>query len=255
MMQTTQYFTSVFWQFVHNLKIGKKVVLSTIYDLAFWLLFFGITYLVGVLLKKESTLLGKISFDQQAILASQTLAETNVTLINTFLIKSTLLIILLAIIVLIIYTIMKGLIWNTLFDKKPTKKYFVQFFKLNLLWFAIWLLPTLFVLLGAQPKWRNYLAIILAILYLHLTTVLQTVFTQKEKIKDALNASIQTGFGKIHHFICPYILSVLFYLLLTRILYLLPAQSIALLTSAIIMWVFSIAWFRNYVKDVILTPE
>lgn len=249
------YFKRTITQLIDNLKIGKTVLLTTAYDIIYWILFFGITYLTGQVLKQESSLLRMVKFDQQAMLASSTLAQTNVTLVQTYLIKSIIIILIFITIMLLIYTITTGLIWAALFNKKPNKKYFTEFFKLNLIWMIVWIAPILFLLFAMQDTARNYFAIFLFAAYLHFTTILQTTFAQKNSIKEAYASLALVGIGKIHYFMLPYLFTALVYLLLTRLLYLLPSRSLLIIAAAMIIWIFSIAWFRKYMKDVILSVE
>lgn len=247
-----QYLKNTFWQFIDHVNINKKILLTTIYEIVFWLLFFATSYITSVILKKEAAMLGKVNFDQLKIFTSQELTTTNITLIKTFLIKSILILGAFAIVILLIYSIIKGLIWLTLLNKKPTKTYFIQFFKLHCIWWILLALPATFILAGIQPEFRTYFVIFFAVFYLHATTILQAKFTQKTTQKDAFTSILNIGIAKIHYFLLPYTFSILIYWLLTRLLYLLPSGSIALLFAAILIGLLFICWFRNYIKDIIL---
>ncbi|GEM_PF-6861612 len=247
-----QYLKNTFWQFIDHVTLNKKILLLTVYETVFWLLFFATSYLTSRILKKQAAMLGKVNFDQLKIFTSQELTTTNITLIKTFLLKSILILSAFAIVILLIYSIIKGLIWLTLFDKKPTKACLIQFFKLHLIWWLLLALPIMFILAGAQPEFRTYFVIFFAVFYLHATTILQAKFTQKMSLKDAFADILNIGIAKIHYFVLPYAFSLIIYWLLTRLLYLLPSGSIALLFAAILIGLLFICWFRNYLKSVIL---
>ncbi|MBI4141587.1 hypothetical protein HY484_01535, partial [Candidatus Woesearchaeota archaeon] len=247
------YTKTTFWDFIEHVIPTKQVLLSTIYDTIFWLLFFGTTYVLGIIINKEAIMLKNINFNQQAVLA-QGIAQANITLIKTFVAKMAFYVIIYLLIIALFYTLMKGMIWLTLLhNKKYTKQYFKQFYKLNLLWGAIWLAIFVFVLIGVQAEYRNNLAIIAFVLYLHTTTVLQATF--KNTIKEAINAVVMTGIGKIHYFILPYAFSAIIYWLLTRLLMFIPTQTTAIIVAAMLIALFYLSWFRNYVKDVVLKIE
>jgi len=246
------YLKQTFWQFIDHVKINKKILLIAIYDLIFWLLFFGTSYVISTFIKKETSMLGTVNFNQFQILTSQELTETNLVLIKTFLIKSAIILLIFFLTSLVIYSIAKALIWLTLFNKKPTKEFMAGFIKIHFIWWILWTLPILFSLIGAQPEWRNYFVIFFFFFYLHSTTILQTVYTQKCEMKEAFTSVLNKGIAKIHKFILPYAFALIIYFLLTRILLLLPRASAALLASAIIIGLIYISWFRYYIKDVIL---
>ena len=248
------YTKTTFWNFIEHVVPTKQVLLSTIYDTVFWLLFFATTYVLGIIINKETAMLKNINFNQQAVLA-QGIAQANITLLKTFAAKIAFYALIYLLIIALFYTLMKGIIWLTLLNKKPTKQYFKQFYKLNLLWGIIWLAIFIFVLIGVQTEYRNYLAIIAFAFYLHMTTIAQTTFTVKNTIKEAFNAVIMTGIGKIHYFILPYSFSAVIYWLLTRILQFIPTQTTAIIVAAMLIALFYLAWLRNYVKDVILEIE
>lgn len=239
--------------YLNSFKQWKTILLTTAYDLTFWAIFFIITYLIGLPLKAETAILQKINFNQQALFTTGA-AQINNTLIKTFVTKVIIITIIYTAVLLLAYTLMKALIWTTIQDKKINKKYTTNFLKLNAIWWAILLIPILFTLLGAQPEWRNYLAIALAVLYFHFTTTLQAKYTQTESIKKAYEALTTTGITKIHHFIIPYTLTTLTYLALTRILYITPKGTI-MLATAIIILMLTIAWFRTYTNQIITKLE
>ena len=73
--------------YINSFKQWKKILLATIYDLTYWALFFTITYLIGLPLKTETTILQKLNFNQQALFTTSA-AQINNTLIKTFITKA-----------------------------------------------------------------------------------------------------------------------------------------------------------------------
>jgi len=183
---------------------------------------------------------------------SPEMAEQTLSLVKGHVISIMAYTILLLIFVFLAWTLFKGIIWNITLKKKFTLKYYNQFTLLNLLWFALWLIPVILIIISLKRKPSIIFLLLALIFIIYLTNILYILFTKKNLIKHALKNTFKIGFNKIHFFLLPYALMLITMLIISLIL--LPANFLPerIFTSiSTIVLVFYLAWARFYLADVV----
>jgi len=134
-------------------------------------------------------------------------------------IKTELLMITIVFIILyaLVYTICKGISWSCLLEKKPSLKYFLKFFLLNLIWFALFMLIIVLAALFTIPEIAILIILILTFLIMYLSWILAAIFTLKNQIKASIKKTLKTGILKIHYFLIP-LLIILIIMILANII-------------------------------------
>lgn len=241
-----QYLTKTFKTFLSSFRLGAPFAYSAFFDALYWFL----TFLVLVLAKQVMMLhIQRLGLaNPQAALLSQQAAEQALIIMRSFFINSALVITGLIILQLLIYTACKGTIWLTLLNKKPTLNYYKGFLLLNIAWYTIWTPVLLIAALGLKPNYVTPVLGILLLLFLHLTTILHYNYTKTGKIRSAFSS---LTLKNIHHFITPYILGVLVYLILLQLIRFTPQDTKTLLAISLLILIFWMSWLRTYLVKVI----
>lgn len=240
----TSYLKNSFFVFAKSFLVRQSFVYSALFDAVYWFL----TFLTAVLTK--NLLVGEIQKLQYAvpsaeILVNETVAKSTAGMLKWYFIDSGLIIALAVVLQIITYSLCKGFIWLCLTDKKVSREFFVGFFKLNLLWWLVWLLPAVILAFGLKPSFV-FVGIFVFLIYVHLTGVLHLWFARTQNIRSSFAAVLSVGVGSFHKFIVPYIFAFLVYLAASKLFLLLPKDQKSMLMAGIIFVVFYLAWFRQY---------
>ena len=231
--------------FIHSFKLDTRIAITALIDAIFWLL----TTLTALMAKNhiltQAHTLQLANLSPQG-LANQALATNTLSLMRWFFINASIALALTLFIIAILYTLSRGCIWLLLLNKKPSKTYFLGFFKLNLTWWLIWLIPAILTFIGLKP---NFVAPILGIefaIYIHFTTLLHRTYAEKKTLSEVYTTAFHLG-NKVHVFILPYTLAFITYWIFFQLFRFLPQDNTKLLfASALFFLIVFLAWFRNY---------
>jgi hypothetical protein len=192
---------------------------------------------------------------------SPEMASEAASAISVFLRTYSVSVVLVPLLLLAVYSLFKGMIWNGLEGEgfRLCWRFSKKFFLANLVWFAVsipvfifW--PGLLVLVATMynAKWLSLtIVFVSALLYIHLLTAMHYSFAGTQSLGKALTSIFSLGFAKIKHFILPYILAAIVFLIwwqLWRIIGGLTTVSEVkfILFTAIILAPF-FAWLRMYI--------
>ncbi len=237
-------------KFVNSFSFKKEFFLIVLYDALFYLSVFLIALIFSFLLKFQMEKLGLTNLGGLN-LADQQVIQSNVNLAQVLIASMIVYFVLFLLIALISYSFFKGIVWLTMLNKKPSFGYFKKFFLTNLIWWGVWIIPAVLALFGLKQEYFTLVFVLEAILYFHLTSILHLSFAKSQDIKRSFSKILPVGFGKIHHFIIPYVYALIVYIVLSQIFRIIPQQQRVVLSTAILLALLYLAWFRNYVKEVI----
>ena len=268
---TVTYAKHVLQQFWHSFtNLDRRYLFMVLYDAVFLFVAGLIIQLSGLALNAIKGLVVNIELDR-ATVVNQTTTQLEATKgqIQQFLWASGASIIAFVLLLLVAYALFKGLVWLTLYKQKPSWQYFKKFFLLNLLWALVWFVPWFAIIalirieaiqafgLAAPTTAKIVISLAIIILAVHPVTFMQAWFTMQSKplIKPALAAIFTKGYGQIHRFVVPYLLSFLVYLVLAMVALFLNSKldlsariGTGILFLAAILF---INWFRTYLSSVI----
>lgn len=213
----------------------KKYFLITLYDTLSWFGLFFATYTIGTVMARQTEkIMPGIMMGGPggiAALLAMTVAYFVVLLSVS----------------VIIYSAFKGLIWLTILDKKIEWRYFTKFSLLNAIWLALWIIPALVIALGLKPDYFLPVVIAAAIIGIHLTAIMQYSFTKKQAVLSSLGNTFKIGIGKIKKFLLPYSYMVIVYMILLNIFWVIPKAQNILTFAMILILMFYMAWYRQYI--------
>jgi hypothetical protein len=236
------YWKSVGKVFLDAFRLDIRFVFVLVYDILFFLLLAG----VGVLGGKA---LGSIASGFTGINTSIITAETAAA-VKSFFVTSIAAILGFLALVFIIYAVLQALAWATIIQRRPTIKYLVQFFLLNFGWLIGWTAVGWFFTAGLQGGYVTAGVIVLAILFTHLTFVMQHAFVFENKgIKASMGRAFSLGLGGIHRFIVPYLLAAAVFFIWAQLWRLVPVQTpsgFAFAALACIIFAPFLAWLKFY---------
>jgi hypothetical protein len=142
----------------------------------------------------------------------------------------------------------KSLIWSHLTKQKFTKKYFLQFFKVNVLWQFIWLFLACIGFFLFEVNFATNFLLVELFLYMYFTPFLRSQLTAKHTIKRIYHETFIHGVKNIPHFfiaIMFMIITVTLTLWLASVLFsFVYSLSVVLFTGTFIF--VTISWVRFY---------
>ncbi|VVB81319.1 Uncharacterised protein [uncultured archaeon] len=235
---------------LQTLKQWKTTAKTFIYDLLFWALAGGAMYLFFKWVTLKATKLQATAMITKESILNPDLVAQNAGAIKGFLIYSITGAIISLLVCLLLYTISREMIWTTIAKTKPTKKFFLKFLLLNLIWWAI--LAVLYILIVSatgKTLYGKITVIILLIAGAYITVIMQALFTKKQQIGHSLGNSIAFSITKIHKLIVPIVYAVIIFAILSQPLRLINNAN-ALAPSAVLMLVWY-AWLRMYLYEII----
>ena len=156
----------------------------------------------------------------------------------------------LLLLIFIAYIILQGFAWLQVVGGKHSIRYFGRFVLVNLAWFIPWLVVMWFFIVGLQGSFAATGLIVLAILFTHLTFIMQHAFASDKSypIKKSMGKAFSIGIGKIHLFIIPYLLATIVFFIWSQIWRLIPQTNFnfALIVLATTVFAPFLAWFKFY---------
>ncbi|MEM4263388.1 MAG: hypothetical protein QW666_00650 [Candidatus Woesearchaeota archaeon] len=105
------------------------------------------------------------------------------------------------------------------------------------------------MLIGTKQNIYWYAAGILLVLYIHLTTVLQYSFAEKQKIGFAIKNAFTTGIGRIKIFLLPGSYAAALYFIILNIFWIVPARYNNFFGVLTLM--LYLAWYRLYMSSIL----
>lgn len=224
---------------------NKKIIWVLAYDLCFILI-------AGIILKASSKSmtgqLEKLGLTNMGALTPEIISQ-QLGAIKSLAVLFFIITLIVYLILILDYTLFRGWAWTKLLDKKPTKTYMKKFFLLNLIWVTIWTALFLLAVTTINQSYYSYLILIIAILYIHLTTVMHHCFTWQQEIKKAIGKAFTLGIGHIKYFIIPYIYIIIIYIIATKAVILIPRQSQTIAVFSFV--ILFMAWYKTYMNSVI----
>ncbi|HSU72444.1 MAG TPA: hypothetical protein VLJ21_01185 [Candidatus Binatia bacterium] len=158
--------------------------------------------------------------------------------------------------IIVAYIILQGFAWLAVVGKKPSGRFFVKFFLLNAGWLFVWAVVGWFFIVGLKSQFATVGLITLALLFLHLTALLQHAsVSQGLSVKQSIAYAFSTGIGKLHRFIVPYLLAVVLFLLWSQVWRIVPAQSISgfsFVVLACVIFAPFLAWYKFYLHKLLV---
>ena len=208
----------------------KNYFLIAMYDIFSWFGLFMATYLLGTIMNAQIAGMEIIEPGAMVKLLTMTIAYFTALIALS----------------VVIYSAFKGMIWLTILNKNIDWGYFVRFSLLNAIWFAFWIIPALIIVLGLKPDYFLYLGIMAAIIDMHMTTIMQYSFTKKNLIWPSIGHAFAVGIGSIKKFLLPYSYIAATCIILFNIFWIMPKEQNIITFASILLLVFVIAWYRQY---------
>jgi len=159
-------------------------------------------------------------------------------------------------VIFIAVSIFKCMIWFTTARKKYDLDHILRFILLNLIWFAMWIVPAVLLIFTLRKELIPWIVVITLLGLIHFTNILYILFVHESHIR-VIKHAFSIGTKKIHLFILPYIFSLIILLVLNLVYWLyqnIDATKInfvayfMLITIPILVYMI---WSRNYLRLVV----
>ena len=213
-------------------QINKRYIFIVLYDLVFIAIFFLVI-----------PLFSKIFMSKLQNVTTLEGAASVLIMLLAYLATVT-------IILLLSYSVSRGLIWSMILKKKFTAPFFKKFLLLNFLWWLILALPFLIVL-GAKQEYLFYFIAIIAIIYIHLTSIMHYDFTKNQRIGKAMKNAFKLTYTNFKSFLLPYAYVTLVYFILLQVFWIVPQTEKYMFFASVLFVVFFLAWFRLYLSQIL----
>jgi len=241
------------WQAVRSsFSFSPNVVYSALVDALYWFFTFFIAIIAKNQLVAEAYKLQSVTLSP-AVLADQAAAQQALSVMKWFFVSGALVMVVVLVLEIVVYSACKGLIWLLLLNKKPSRQFFVGFFKLTLLWWLLWLVPGIILMFGLKPNYFAWIGGLGVLVFLHLTSLVHITFANTLSVKKALHSAFDVGILRVHFFIVPYVFAVGLYWLTVQLFNFLPQDQKFMLVAAIIYVIFYLAWFRTFILNYVKT--
>lgn len=230
-----------------NLKASFIILADMLFYMAFMLMMFLWNIALGHLFK---------DFPVESIKNITSLSEEQLGQLagpmHDVLVSLTVSVPLIILLTIALWSLSKGIIWNLVLKKKFSLSYFWKFSLLNLIWILLWFVPSLFFLFSFKTTMAAFFLVFASAALLYSTPILFIIFTKENIIFKSIKETFKTAFGKIHHFIVPYII-ILFSIMITPIIVLpiIYLSQKAYLTIFIIVLFICLAFTRFYLANVV----
>ncbi len=183
-------------------------------------------------------------------IAAQTEAQLQaiISTLKGFALFTILTAIILILLLIINWSFFQGFIYHILLEKKFSLKYFEKFLLLNLVWSVPWITLFSIILFGAKTEYLAASFYSLILFFLHSSFVLYTLFVNNRlKTLIHLKTHFKISIAKIYHFIIPYTLITITFLIISQ----LNLLKLNILVISLIYTLF-FSWLQNYTKDIII---
>jgi len=152
----------------------------------------------------------------------------------------------------LLMVLFKGWIWNIVMKKRTTLNFFGKFLLLNLLWYILWLVPSIIIVSSLKETAAKVFFLIAFALCVFFTAILYVFFIKSNLVFDSVKNAFSIGFGRISVFIAPILFIALTVVIISIVT--IPMKYIPLKVSAaisiVILFVYT-AWIRFYFADVV----
>lgn len=239
-----QIIKKTFKEFLNSFK-NKKILWTFCYDLCL--------LLVAVILAKGASKLMASQLERLGLTDVQALTPEMISQqlgsIKTLAITFFIITIIFYILSVFNYSLFRTWVWTKIMNKLPTKAFVKRFFLLNLIWITCWIALFILGITTLSQEYYKYMIAIIAILYIHLTTVLHHCFTWQQEIKKPIGKAFTIGIGHIGRFFIPYIYIIIIYIVITKAFVVVPTQ--AQYIGIFVVLLLFLAWYRVYMNSVI----
>lgn len=235
-----------FRELIESFKLKKEFAVIMFIDAMFWVVLVLLGMGLYAFLKKTAEELGIVQLTTG--ITPELLASYN-DIISSFFTKSIIAIIIFFLLLIVAYAVSRALIWLELLNKQRHMQFLIRFGLINLVWCALWLLLTGFLLVSVRSAAGAYSLIGIMLLYTHLTTILHYSYTKKRAFGIAFKDAFGTGIGSITGFAQQYCYIFIIYILLSQILRFATGKML-LVVSFLLLFVF-MAWYRIYMRNVL----
>ena len=221
----------------------KSILLATTLNSLLVLIVAALIVLIKIIAKPWTNQLEKINLANVA-LQTETQLEAIAMTLRGFILFVVIAIVILVILLIIKWSFFQGIIYKHLLNKKFNVKYLRKFTVLNALWLSPWFALFLAAVLGIKADYLIASCYILFFLFLHFTFILYTRFTRNNKLSE-IKETIIIGTIKLHHFIVPYILISITFILISQL-------NRLKIPYFFIIYIIFFSWIQNYTKEIIL---
>jgi len=249
----TKHGKSMFDLFINSFTRWKTIVITALYESLFWLAIFGTMYFFYSKFQAKLVSTEAQTFlTPQAMTQAPLLQQTNTAIYSfiQFVIVGAVVVILIS---FLAYTLSRTMIWTTLANKEPSKKFFLKFAALNAGWWGIWIAINLLIVfaMSSHPNLKEALVVLLLLAF-YFGPIVQTLYMTKGLVGYSISNGVAWGIAKIHLLIVPYTFAFVLYVIAYQPFKL--VQSTQMLSPASMLFVvIFIAWLRTYIYSVIKT--
>lgn len=234
-----------FKEFINSLRLKKEYAWIMFIDAMCWVLCALLSFGLYAFLKSNIEKLRTIPLETS--LNPAMLSAYN-DVLQSFFINAIIALVVFYLLALIAYSISRGMIWLVLLKKQARTQFFMRLGLLNLIWCTIWVFIAGFFF----ATMKSSLAIIalfaiIAILYIHLTTVLHYSYTKNNTFRDAFKDAFGIGIGSLARFVQPYCYIFIIYALLSQIPWIMQGKMQVAITY-VLLFAF-MAWYRIYMRN------
>ena len=236
--------------FISSFSRGQKIILVVFYELLFVLLFYTSTLLFSPLFKHLDVLGAEINKQASLAPSPETASIVN-QLINQVLTRYFLILLAFLIIGFVLYTSFRSLVWSIILDKKNNKQVILRFFKVNSIWWVLFLVIGLLLILVSKNEFIPYIGPLLIIAYAHFTTPLFYYVLTKNKVKDVFSTAFSVTTININKLIIPYCFAIVVFFIIS---YPFSTSLVAGLsiktfqTISVIISIFYFTWLNNFMS-------
>jgi len=171
--------------------------------------------------------------------------DSNISMLKSYLIKSTLLIIVTSLLLILNASLLKSIIWLRIKGEKISKKLLFYNTKVSFIWYISWIILTILFFLLFNKTVLPYILIIELLLFIYLTCVFRTI--SEKTLLAHYKKSFITATKKCYLFIIPIILILISFLITNLILSLLTILPVTLFGIIYTLFILIfINWCRAY---------
>lgn len=244
-----KYFRKVWDAFIGTFKdIRIPFVIVIAYEILFFLAVTGIFFLFQEALMRVAQNFASVN--------PYSVSPENVSVMKSFFAQSIAVTVGLLFVIFVVYTIIQGLAWLQILERKHTLRYFTRFFLLHLAWLIPWLVIMWFFIVGLKGTFATVGLTILGILFTYLTFIMQHSFVRDPHlgIRKALGAAFSIGIGRIYLFIIPLLLAAVVFIIWSQVWRLVPQienLGFGLIILASLVFAPFLAWFKFYIDKLL----
>jgi len=223
---------------------NKNILIVAALNVLFFLTTAIIVEIVKAISKQQMIKVNSLDISNLTLQSESQLQAIAGTL-KGFAIFAVLTALLFVVLLIINWSFFQGMIYHILSKRKFSLKYFEKFLLLNLIWFIPWIAIFFIILFGVKAGYLVAAFYFLIGLFLHSSFVLYTLFVKGRKLKKMVHLKI--SIVKIYHFIIPYTLITITFMIISQLNLLNPHYTII-----IGVYLLFFSWLQSYTKDIII---